>query len=497
MGALDFLNKVPIVGTIKKGVEHILDPGADANKYAGQATDTWKGVNTPDTANLTYGQQPGSAGTSMYMDYSHGFPMPIVVPADQAPPPGATPIAGAQGYGAHGPEQGDISPYDKGPELGTAKMTYVDPRSAAKYGLQGNTSWAGKHSAYDTLGPSAFQDASSAFATMGPSAAKDLKFDPEAMGRERAGSDYFQKLSATGSDPIAEADYQKRAAQAEQSRRANTLATLQSLEAKGMGNAGGQLTAGLTGAQAAASDRYQAGLDAAAEAATRRDFAAKSGAEIGHTMGADVLAADVNRDTLLDAAAKNKATGLDTFANNRLSGLDTYNTNVAGGKDAFGTNQNNATDAWGNNRYNDFYNVNRVNTGAQQASNIANWNRGNQTSDANTELRNQTNTFNKVTAPQQRFSNEVTKAGGVAGALGEQAGTSLKGNAQQFGNWQQLAEMGMGGAQAAASPSAAAAPAASPYANWSPYAQGATPPVVADPYAIGAKARGGGTTATA
>jgi hypothetical protein len=182
---------------------------------------------------------------------------------------------------------------------------------------------------------------------------------------------------------------------------------------------------------------YGAGMDANAMAAQRRDNAAKQGADIGHTMGTDVLSGNVDRATAVDLYNKNKAAGMDDMAARRAAGLDLNATTVAGGKDTFANNKNTGLDAERQNRFNDFYGIQQDNTKAANAANTADVNRSQGVSDQNTDMKNNAYYFNNVTAPQQRFGNETTVTAGKTGQLGglatTQAGIADEKNKNAFG----------------------------------------------------------------
>lgn len=317
----------------------------------------------------------------------------------------------------------DIKPYEVGTPLEAQSERYIDPMTAALgYGIQPYSASKDATSAYGDLGPSSWQNASSAYKNLGPSAASKLGFNKDDLARMGESSDYFRNLTKTGSDPIAEADYQRRAAQAEQSRKANTDAALAAMEAKGMGNAGGALSARVEGAQNAANDRYQAGLDATALAAQRRDTAAQAGAGIASQMGQNQFSADAARAEAVDRYNQARAQGLDEASARRASGLDAFNTTVAGGQDQFAANQWNAADAWANQRYNDVYGLQQRNADRAQSAAEQNFNRANNISDTNIANQNQTTQFNKVEAPQTFFNNQMAVTAGKTGQMGQLAG---------------------------------------------------------------------------
>lgn len=191
-------------------------------------------------------------------------------------------------------------------------------------------------------------------------AREDSAFDAmpgEGRGAQLRSLDYFENLARGGEDAVAEADYARRTAQAEQRRRANTEAALQQAEMRGMGaGGGGALTAALSSAQGQATDQYGAGLEAAAQTQQRRDAAAGAAGNLGGAVqGQDLETAR-------------------------------------------------AQDAW-----NDWYRTNAADVNAQ------NWGRTNTVSDANVGLKNENTYWNKD-REQQNFQNKMAALQGLSGA---------------------------------------------------------------------------------
>jgi hypothetical protein len=324
-----------------------------------------------------------------------------------------------QGSGRFGPGYDDYGQPISGPNTGvdkgipaTANLTYgpsgdVNPFAVGKalQGVQTDSAWQGTGSAFDNIDPSNWQGEKSAFSGMAPSAASGLAYDPNAAAGQRASANYFQGLTTTGHDPIAEADYQRRTMQAEQGRKASTDAALQAMELKGQGNAGGALAARTGGIQDEANARYQAGLDATAAGAARRDTAATAGAGINATLAQGEGQMATNKAQLMDAYKSMVARGIDANAALRATGLDKRDVEVAAGQDTMSANRFAGMDA-----------NTQANAGRQQNVNNANWGRQNTVNDTNTGLWNQTQNFNKVTAPQARFENEKSVTQGLTGA---------------------------------------------------------------------------------
>ncbi len=328
----------------------------------------------------------------------------------------------------YGPN-GDVIPYDVGTPQTAEQTDWLTPGNAAAQGLASGSTFKGRSgpgsSSFAGLDPSAYTGMKSAF-NGGHSEARDLQYDPTSLAGIRSGADYFKDLSKTGTDAISEADYAKKAALAEQSRKANTLAGLQQAEMRGQGNAGGALSVFSEGAQGAAGDRYAAGMQQAADAASRRDFAAGKGAELSHTAGADIAQSDQARAAAMDKYDQFKRAGLDDFAAKKASGLDQFATDVAAGKDAYTLDAGKAIDTWNDQRFKDFYGVAKDNTAIRQGVNDNNFNRTNTVNDANVDKQSQTNYANKVEFPQQKFQNDVVQHGGVSSALQGSAGDALQ-----------------------------------------------------------------------
>lgn len=427
------VSKVPILGDI-------LFPGEENKDLTAEATQAWKGLETPGQANLSFGEQGPTTPT---LDLSAFGGPKINLPTQPA-------------------HAGDIMPYETG-----APLEGADYGKSAAEGL--HSAWGGvpaSSRAGKMLGSSGAAGAlgpESAF-TGAKSAASDITYDPGAEGGLRDAAGYFARLSHGETDPIAEADYQRRNALAEQNRKANTDAALSALEAKGMGSAGGALDARLQGAQASAADRYQAGLDYTAQAAKRRDEAAKTGADVSHTLGTDLEKTAADKAAATDKFNYYKMAGLDDFAAKKASGLDQFEINQAGLVD---THNAHASDV-------------------DQATRVANWERGNSVGDTNTKLRNDTNTFNKVTAPQQKFANDVTKTGGVTGALAGQGAAANTATGMAVDNYKAIASGLAGipstGGTGGTAGGAPASPSATPAFQWPTAADPNKKPVV-DPWA--------------
>lgn len=462
MGLGKLIRGIPLVGNpIADAGEAILSPGQGSKKAAAQATGQWQGLEVPGQANLTFGEQPGGEA-QQYVDM---FGKPIVVMPGQTPPPGAIPLPGGNSVTVPA-SQGDISPYDVGAPLtptdyGTSHAADLsDP-----YAGLGNA-FEGKTSAWGGLPGSAFEGTQSA--------ATGLEYDPQALAGQRSAASYFGDLGRSGTDPIAEADYARKVAEAEQHRKGNTDAALQALEMRGEGNAGGQLNARLGGLQDTANSEYQSGLDFAAMKAGRRDAATAQGAGINASIGGQLEKTAMDRAAAEDKYNFYKLSGIDDVAAKKASGLDQFELNAASGTNQFGVNKaaGQASFGLGKSGQQDAYALHAHDVAHQDT--LAGWERGNSVNDTNTGLGNQTATFNKVTAPQQVFGNQVTKTAGVTGALAGQGAAANAAEGQLIGNMKAVAGgiagiPGAGGAAPAPAASAPvtipAAPAATPF-NW-------------------------------
>lgn len=181
---------------------------------------------------------------------------------------------------------------------------------------------------------------------------------------------YFQGLTTSGTDPIADAQYAKGVQQAESARRSQAAAAASAAEAAGQGNAGSRALGEAMANQGMASDMYASGTQRAADSATRRDAAATS----------------------LYGIASDRANAVDNFAIERSRGIT-------------GVNEKNATRA-------------------QDASD-ANVTRSQQVSDANIGAQNDATFYNSVTSPQQYFDNYMAYVNGLTGQYGSAAGTYI------------------------------------------------------------------------
>jgi hypothetical protein len=163
-----------------------------------------------------------------------------------------------------------------------------------------------------------------------------------------------------GEDDAANAEWNKRKAEAEQLSRANREASMQAMEVQGMAGSGNELLADLEGQGQLTQSLYGAGLDAAGMQQQRRDAAAGTAYEMGGGI-ADKQDAWHVMTTQRDDANKVYADGI-----------------------------------------------------ANQESTM-NWNRGNQVSDANVPLVNGAEMYNIHDIPMQEFGNDLTVAGAKAG----------------------------------------------------------------------------------
>ncbi len=301
----------------------------------------------------------------------------------------------------------DIHGYQTGPALTHENVSMpTDP----------GTAWKDATSAYSSLGPSAWDNATSAYGDFAP--------DQAGRNAELGAGGYFAGIAKGGPDAQAEADYARRAKQAELSRRSNSEAALGQLEQRGMGGSGDALLAQLVNSQGAASDRYTAGLETNALAQARRDNAAQQYGSIGK----DIYGNDIN-------VADKRASGLDTFGTAKNAGQDLNTQKTAQGLDTFGTSKNNATDDYTSGLRKDTIGVGEWNATTNNDAADSNWTRGNSTNDANTALGNTVGQYNAVDAPQQAFNNQVTVQGGKTGAAGNAADIYASTAQHPFQDW--------------------------------------------------------------
>jgi hypothetical protein len=321
----------------------------------------------------------------------------------------------------------DVKPYETGDAFVAPEEQFLNQRMAQNRGLQSQSAMQGETSAYDELGKSAFD-------VMDASVFKDLGFDPNRMGESQ---DYFSSVMQDPVDDIAEADYARRQAQAEQLRRSHSEAALAEQEMRGQGGAGDRILSELSGNQAMAGDMYQAGLDANAVGQQRRDSAAGAFGDISERIARGHLAADTSR-----------ASGLDAFGANRAAGIDAYGTNVASGQDAFTANSAGALDDWANQRYEDYYGVGERNADRGTEAAYENWTRSNTVSDANTDAANDTTRWNKIDAPQQYFGNLGAITAGQSGQLADLANWQAKEPDEGEEAWKNLGKVAKVGGKA-------------------------------------------------
>lgn len=328
----------------------------------------------------------------------------------------------------------------QGPNEQAVSEKFLRPEDAAAAGLrpgsafdfEGGSNFYDDRSAFDSRDPSAFGGLESEFSGMGPSAYEGIGYSDDALGRMEAGGDYFANLSSGGSDPIAEAQYARKVAEAEGSRKANTDAALAAEEARGAGSGSGRLLAELSNQQASVGDQYLAGMDANALAASRRDNAAGEGARIGQMIGSEQAQFDTARAGGLDTDARGRAVGADTFALGTAQGQDTYSNTTAAGQDSAQTarsqgmddwSQSTAAgqDDWAQNRYNDYYGTSERNAGYQQNTNQRNIDHRRQTDATNNDLLNNAAMYNSGQR-QQDIQNRMGITSGVAGGYQGTAG---------------------------------------------------------------------------
>lgn len=293
-----------------------------------------------------------------------------------------------------------VNPYEQG------HMTWFDPVEMAD---PGSSAYRSAESAYDPL-VSAYSG-----------------FDPDSAGREMQldATGYYRNLMDGGPDAVAEASYARARSQAEQRRRAASDAALRAAEARGMAGGGEALLAELVNSQGMATDLYQAGLERSALEQGRRDAAAGAYGQAG----AQLYGQDVGVEAT-------RAGGLDTFATNRAAGRDAMTTNRAAG-----------LDAWQGDVNQDRIDLSTYNADRQFDARNQNTGRLNTVLDTNTALENQTNQWNTVGAPQQKYNWLSGALSGATGAGGGQL-SQMNMNAQQPGYFETILPIVKEGAKA-------------------------------------------------
>jgi hypothetical protein len=111
------------------------------------------------------------------------------------------------------------------------------------------------------------------------------KMDPSQWSNENSamhGSlDYMRSIMNGGEDDAANAEWNKRKAEAEQLSRANREASMRGMEVQGMAGSGNELLADLEGQGQLTQSLFNSGLDAAGMQQQRRDAAAGSAYDMG------------------------------------------------------------------------------------------------------------------------------------------------------------------------------------------------------------------------
>lgn len=295
----------------------------------------------------------------------------------------------------------NLDPYaDRTPEEQAAydaAIGRVDPEQMQQYQV-GDAREVGDNELIDPITgrTSAWDDAQSAYDALGPSAYEGLELSPEQLAAMGEGRDYFGALMRGGGrDAVSDAEYARRTADAEQVRRASTDAALEAEEMRGGGSAGARVLAEQVASQGQASDLHRAGMDANALAQQRRDAAGSRYYDMSRGIAQDEFSADATR----------------------AGGLDAYGTTVAGGQDRFTGAQASGLDQ--SQQYYDALaqDAARYNAGQYTGAADANWSRGNYVADANVDVANQTTAGNAQA--------NAAGTGAYMSALGLEGGQTL------------------------------------------------------------------------
>ncbi len=129
-----------------------------------------------------------------------------------------------------------------------------------------------------------------------------FNMDPRTLQAQNSALDHFNTvMEGDGFDPVSEAAYQRRVAEAEVRRRGQGLAVMREQELQGLGGSGMDVMAQLMTGQAATSDQYLAALDAAAMQQTRMDTAGMNMGQLGGQMRAQEFGEHAQRAGAMDA----------------------------------------------------------------------------------------------------------------------------------------------------------------------------------------------------
>lgn len=126
--------------------------------------------------------------------------------------------------------------------------------------------------------------------------------DPRTLEAQNQALDHFQMvMEGDGWDPVSEAAYQRRVAEAEVRRRGQAQAVMREQELQGLGGSGMDVMAQLMTGQSSASDQYLAALDAAALQANRMDTAGTQLGSLGGQMRSQEFGEHAARAGALDS----------------------------------------------------------------------------------------------------------------------------------------------------------------------------------------------------
>ena len=244
-------------------------------------------------------------------------------------------------------------------------------------------------------------------ATAGPTAFDDISTDPRLKDDQMASLAALKDLAANGGmngkDQANLSKVQNQVAQADRGRRD---AILQNMAARGMSGGGNELLAQLQSNQAATDRQAQQGLDIAGMAQQRALDALMQGGQLaGNIRGQDF------GEAAQRAAAKD---AVDRFNAAQQTGSNQFNANSLTANDQFNAGNSLRTDI--SNRDTDI-GVKKVNAGFSQDANQYNTTGRQNTANAGVDNTNKETAYN-ANIPQQNFGNEITLAGGKAGAAG-------------------------------------------------------------------------------
>jgi hypothetical protein len=214
-------------------------------------------------------------------------------------------------------------------------------------------------------------------AAQGPTAYNNISLDPATRAAQMSALGEYSNIASTGGlDANAKLAIQQANDAATRQSQGEQGAIMRSAQAMGQGGGDFALTQRALAAQGASNTAATTGMQAAAEAEANREAALNAMANIG----GGINAADFSQ-----AAAK-------AASENAINATNTGARNAANTNDV----------------------SNRVQTGEFNVGNAQNVNAANTTAGQN-------KVYYNAALPQQRFQNELQKAGGIAGVSGQQA----------------------------------------------------------------------------